>query len=150
MAPWTMQQLREAIPTDHAYRFLMYDRDCIFSRQLDQQVRYLRLRVLKTPVRSPQANPLCERLLGMLRRECLDFLIPLTEHHLWCFLHEWMPHYNAGHPHMALGPGIPQPPPRLPLPLQVHRHRIPEPLRVVGCPILGGLHHEYGLEENAA
>jgi putative transposase len=148
--PWTMQQLREAIPTDHAYRFLMHDRDCIFSRQLDQQVCHLKLRVLKTPVRSPQANALCERLLGTLRRECLDFLIPLTEHHLWCFLNEWVPHYNAGRPHMALGPGIPQPPPRLPMPLQAQRHRIPEPLRVVVCPILGGLHHEYGLEENAA
>ena len=48
---------------------------------------------------------------------------------------------------MALGPGIPQPPPSLPVPLQVHRHRLPEHLRVVARPILGGLHHDYRLEE---
>jgi putative transposase len=78
-APWTLQQLRDAIPADHAYRFLIHDRDAIFSQEFDQRVRHLGLQVLKTPVRSPQANALCERLLGTLRRECLDFLIPLTE-----------------------------------------------------------------------
>src|SRR5438067_5141383 len=54
-AHWTLQQLREAIPSDHTYRFLIHDRDTIFSRGLDQGVRHLGLRVLKTPVRSPQA-----------------------------------------------------------------------------------------------
>jgi len=52
-APWTLQQLREAIPADHAYRFLLHDRDSIFSQQLDQSIRHLGLRVLKTPVRTP-------------------------------------------------------------------------------------------------
>jgi putative transposase len=149
-AAWTLQQLREAIPSDHCYRFLIHDRDSIFSQQLDQQVRHLGLRILKTPVRSPQANALCERLLGTLRRECLDFLIPLTEHHLRRLLHEWVPHYNAGRPHMSLGPGIPQPPPQLPVPLQAHRHHIPGHLRVGIRRILGALHHEYRLEENVA
>jgi hypothetical protein len=77
-APWTIQQLREALPSDHGYRFLIHDRDSIFSQQLDQQMQHLSLRVLKTPRRSPQANALCQRLLGTIRRECLDFLIPLT------------------------------------------------------------------------
>jgi putative transposase len=81
-APWTLQQLRDAIPSDHSYRFLIQDRDSIFVPQLDQQVRHLGLRVLKTPPQRPQANALCERLIGTLRRECLDFLIPLTENHL--------------------------------------------------------------------
>ncbi len=72
----TLQQLREAIPTDHDYRFLMHDRDSIFSQPLNQQVRHLGLRILKTPARSSQANALCERLLGTLRRECVDFMIP--------------------------------------------------------------------------
>src|SRR5262249_41588344 len=67
-AHWTLQQLREAIPSDHPYRFLIHDRDSIFSRALDQRIRHLGLRVLKTPVRSPQANALCERLIGTLRR----------------------------------------------------------------------------------
>jgi putative transposase len=149
-APWTLQQLREAIPAGHAYRFLIHDRDAIFSQELDRRVRHLGLKVLKTPPQSPQANALCERLLGTLRRECLDFLIPLTEHHLRRILHAWVCHYNAGRPHMALGPGIPQPPPRSPALLQAHRHRLPTHLHVVARSILGNLHHEYRLEAKAA
>jgi putative transposase len=149
-AAWTLQQLRAAIPADHAYCFLIHDRDCIFSQQLDQQVQHLGLRVLKTPVRSPQANALCERLLGTLRRECLDFLIPLTQSHVRHLLHDWALHYNTGRPHMALGPGIPQPPPHLPAPRRAHRHRLPAHLRVANRAILGGLHHEYQLEAKVA
>ena len=70
-AQWTIQQFREAIPRNHSYRFLIHDRDRIFSQPLDQHIRNLGLRVLQTPPRSPQANALCERLLGTLRRECL-------------------------------------------------------------------------------
>jgi putative transposase len=149
-AHWTLQQLREAIPADHGYRFLIHDRDSIFSRELDQRVQNLGLRVLKTPPQCPQANALCERLIGTLRRECLDFLIPLTENHLRRLLCAWVPHYNAGRPHMALGPGMPQPPASLPVPLHVHRHHLPTHMRVVARPILGGLHHEYALEAKAA
>lgn len=149
-AAWTLQQLREAIPTEHAYRFLIHDRDSIFSQAFDQGIRHLGLRVLKTPPHSPQANALCERLLGTLRRECLDFVIPLTEHHLRRLLPAWVRHYNAGRPRMALGPGIPQPSSDLPIPLQAHRHKVPQDLCVVAHPILGGLHHEYRPEAKAA
>jgi transposase InsO family protein len=148
-APWTLQQLREAIPADHRYRFLLPDRDSIFSQQLDQRIRHLDLRVLKTPPQTPQANALCERLIGTLRRECLDFVIPLTENHVRHILHEWVPHYNTGRPHMSLGPGIPQPSPHLPVPWHGHRHQLPKHLRVVTRPILGGLHHEYRLAKVA-
>jgi transposase InsO family protein len=148
-ALWTMQQLREAVPADHTYRVLIHDRDKIFSQNLDQRLRDLGLRVLKTPPQSPQANALCERLLGTLRRECLDFLIPLTENHLRRLLRAWVCHYNIGRPHMALGPGFPQLPSSLPVPRQRHRHRLPEHLHVVSHAILGGLHHEYWLEEKA-
>jgi putative transposase len=106
--------------------------------------------VLKTPPQSPQANTLCERLLGTLRRECLDFVIPLTENHLRRLLQAWVRHYNASRPHMALGPGIPQPPSDLPIPFQAHRHKVPQDLCVVAHPILGGLHHDYRLEAKAA
>ena len=149
-AHWTLQQLREAIPVDHGYRFLMHDRDSIFSAQLDHGIRHLGLKVLKTPPQSPQANALCERLIGTLRRECLDFIIPLTEDHLRRLLYAWVPHYNAGRPHMALGPGIPQPPLSLPVPLHVHRHSLPPHARVVARPILGGLHHEYEIAAKVA
>ena len=149
-ASWTLQQLREAIPADHTYRFLIHDRDSIFSQQLDQGIRHLGLQVLKTPVRTPQANALCERLIGTLRRECLDNLIPFSAPHVGHVLTQWVRHDNAGRPHMALGPGIPQPPAWLPVALQAKRHRLPEQRYVMARPILGGLHHEYKLVEQAA
>jgi putative transposase len=105
---------------------------------------------MKTPPHSPQANALCARLIGTLRRECLDLVIAFTEHHLRGIVHAWVPHYNEGRPHMALGPGMPQPPPPFPALLQAHRHCLPEHLRVMMRPILGGLHHDYRLEERAA
>ena len=77
-AAWTLQQLREAIPSDHTYRFILHDHDAIFSLGFNESVASLGLEVVKTPVRSPQANSLCERLIGTLRRECLDWMIPLT------------------------------------------------------------------------
>ena len=149
-AQWILQQLREAIPSHHAYHFLIHDRDGIFSQQLDQHVCHLGLRVLKTPPQSPQANAIYERVLGTLRPECLDVLIPLTENHLRRILQAWVRHYNEGRPHMSLGPGIPQPPSSLPTLLQDHRHRLPAHLRVAARPILGGLHHEYRLEAKVA
>jgi putative transposase len=149
-APWTLQQLREAIPADHPYRFHIHDRDRIFSRDLDQRICHLGLKVLKTPPQCPQANALCERLLGTLRRECLDYVIPLTENHLRRLPQEWIRHYKAGRPHMSLGPSIPQPPVPFPAAQQTHRHRPPPHLQVVAWPLLSGLHHEYRLEEQAA
>ena len=83
-ATWTRQPLREAIPSDHRYRFLIHDRDGIFSPQLDQSISHMGIRVLRSPPRSPKANSRCERVIGTLRRECLDFLIPITESHLRC------------------------------------------------------------------
>jgi putative transposase len=149
-AEWTLQQLRDAVPSDHGYRLLIHDRDRIFSQPLDRHIDHLGLCVLKTPPRAPQANAICERVLGTLRRECLDFLIPLTANHLRHLLHEWLWHYNAGRPHMSLGPGIPQPPVSLLAALQKHRHRTSAYQRVMANPILGGLHHHYRLEEKAA
>src|SRR5262249_23154129 len=70
-AAWTLPPLREAIPPDHRYRVLLHDRDSMFSAQLDLSIRHLGLRVLHTPPQCPQANALCERLLGTLRREGL-------------------------------------------------------------------------------
>jgi putative transposase len=149
-AAWTLQQLREAIPSDHTYRFLIHDRDRIFSQALDQSMGNLGLRVLKTPPRAPQAKAICERFLGTVRRECLDCIIPLTAHHLRRLLQEWVAHYTRGRPHMSLGPGIPQPSMALPVALHAHRHRLVPHLGRTIRPILGGLHHEYGLEEKAA
>jgi putative transposase len=141
-AEWTTQQLREAIPCDHAWRFLVHDRDSIFSRRLDETLRHMGLRVLKAPARAPQANAFCERLIGTLRRECLDWLIPLSGADLRRILGRWVRHYNEARPHAGLGPGIPDPGEGLPAPLQPHRHRLPPGSRVARSALLGGLHHE--------
>ena len=149
-APWTIQQFREAIPADHPYRILIHDRDTIFSKDVDQGVRHMGLHVVKTPVRTPVANAICERLIGTLRRECLDFVIPLNDRHLYGILKEWVTHYNEGRPHMSLGPGIPQPILALPVALQAQRHWLPSGQDVVSRPILNGLHHDYRFEKRAA
>ncbi|MGH8291704.1 MAG: integrase core domain-containing protein, partial [Steroidobacteraceae bacterium] len=109
-ANWTRQQLREAVGYENRYRYLIHDRDSIFTCDLDESVGHLGLQVLKTPPRSPMANGICERVIGTIRRECLDWLIPISEAHLRVVLKTWIGHYNRGRPHMALGPGIPDPP----------------------------------------
>ena len=148
-AEWTLQQFRETLSGDHPYRFLIHDRDAIFSARLDYELTGFGVRVLKTPVRCPQANAFCERLIGTIWRECLDFLIPLSESHLRHILLEWMIHYNRGRPHSSLGSGIPEPP-QAKVSASGHRHRLPNGYRVTTRPVLGGLQHEYGLEKEAA
>jgi len=106
---WTAQQFRKAIRSDHPYRYLIHDRDSIFSAEVDRTVENLGLKVLRTPVRAPQANAYCERLIGTIRRECLDFMIPFGEKHLRTILREWAAHYNHARPHRSLGPGLPVP-----------------------------------------
>ena len=149
-AEWTLQQFREAIPSDHSYRFVIHDRDSIFAAEVDGQLKAFGLRVLRTPARAPQANSYCERLVGTVRRECLDFMIPLGERQLGRLLAEWVTHYNQGRPHASLGPGIPEPADTL-LPPQPHnRHSSNQDYTVAARAVLGGLHHEYRWERIAA
>ena len=149
-AAWTLQQFREAIPSDHAYRFLIHDRDSIFSAEVDDELGAFGLKVLRTPVQAPKANAYCERLVGTIRRECLHYVIPLSEKHLRTILREWVGHYNRGRPHASLGPGIPDSDSRpQPCP-SIHRHELPGDCRIRARDVLGGLHHEYWLEEIAA
>ena len=149
-AEWTLQQLRQAIPTDHHYKFLIHDRGRVYSRELNRSVEHMALRVIKTPYRSPQANSICERAIGTIRRECLDHMIPLTENHLKIILEEWVSYYNQGRPHSSLGPGIPEPASCPPRPLQEKRHHLDDDKKVVSRPVLNGLHHDYQLVPIAA
>ena len=130
-------------------RELIHDRDSIFSKELDKGVTDMGVRVLRTPVRAPMANSVCERFGGTLRRECLDLLIPLNERHLKLILKSWITHFHNGRPHMSLGPGIPAPLQQLP-PENESRHCIPAGHVIRSKPVLGGLHHEYSLEKVAA
>jgi putative transposase len=143
-ASWTLQQLREVTGSQHQYKYILHDRDSIFANHLDGSIERLGVKVLKSPPHSPKANAICERVIGTIRRECLDWLIPLSESHLRSILNSWVRHYNAGRPHMALGLGVPDPPP------VIHQdaaskshHRLREDRVVRAKSILGGLHHEY-------
>ena len=107
-ADWTTQQFRMIARGDQAHRFVIHDRDTIYSEDVDRSLEAMGLTVLKTPVRAPQANAFCERVIGTIRRECLDFMIPLGERHVRAILREWVRHYNRGRPHASLGPGIPE------------------------------------------
>ena len=102
-AAWSVQQFREAVPSDHSSRFLLHDGDSIFSTEVDDELTAFGLKVLRTPVQAPNANAYCERLMGTTRRECLDYVIPLNEKHLRRILREWVAHYNQGGPTQAWG-----------------------------------------------
>ena len=148
-ADWTLQQFREVVTGEKPYRFLIHDRDTIYSSELDSALTAMGLSILITPFRALQANAYYERLVGSVRRECLDFLIPLNERHLRRILKEWVAHYNRGHPHSSLGPGIPEAAASSTV-KRLSEQRIPSDHRVLAKPILGGLHHEYRLERDAA
>ena len=148
-ANWTAQQFRMIVPGDQALRFVIHDRDTIYSERVDHTLEAMGLAVLKTPARVPQANTFCERLIGTIRRECLDFVIPMTERHLRAILREWISHYNRGRPHASLGPGIPDGP----LDGGIgdsNGHQFPTGYRVAATAILNGLHYEYRFEKKAA
>jgi len=145
-AAWTLQQLREAIGFEEAHRYWIHDRDAVFAGSLDESIKNLGLTVFKSPPHSPKANAICERVIGTIRRECLDWLIPLSEPHLRSMLKEWVTHYNGARPHRALGPGVPDPPVGAVLRAsEKSRHRLGARVVVCGRSVLGGLHHEYSL-----
>jgi putative transposase len=148
-AEWTAQQFRMIVPSDQTHRFVVHDRDTIYSEGVDRTLETMGLVVLRTPVRAPQANAFCERVIGTIRRECLDFVIPMNERHLRAVLRGWCSHYNRGRPHASLGPGIPERPDEDRI-SQSTGHQLPGGSRVAARPILGGLHHEYRLEQQAA
>jgi len=75
-AAWTLQQLREVIADADDCNYLIHDRDSIFARHLDDSIRALGLAVLRSPFASPKANAICERVIGTIRRVCLDWMIP--------------------------------------------------------------------------
>src|SRR5581483_310589 len=138
-ADWTAQQFRMIVRGDQAYRFVIHDRDTIDSDGVDRTLGAMGLTVLKTPVRAPQANAFCERVIGTIRRECLDFMIPISERHVRVILREWVRHYNRGRPHASLGSGIPDRPVRESIGGSPDQ-RLPQGYRVAAAQILGGLH----------
>jgi putative transposase len=124
----------------------IHDRDRIFLKHLDDSIKALGLEVLRSPVASPKANSLCEGVVGTIRRECLDWMIPMSEGHIRSILKEWTAHYNQGRRHSGLEPGVPEPP-QQPAVIRksIFRHRLAAGALVLAKSVLGGLHHEYSL-----
>ena len=133
---WVTQQLREATPFEERPRFLLRDNDGKYGPRFDRLAAASGIRVLRTPVRAPRANATCERFLGSVRRECLDHLLILGEHHLRRVLREYVAYFNRARPHQGLGQAIPA---RF---LAAERHDGGTG-RVIAFPVLGGLHHDY-------
>jgi transposase InsO family protein len=134
-AAWLWRQLIEATPYGRQPRFLIRDRDRSFGGDWAAKTRQLGIRTVLTPVRAPNANAVAERVIGTIRRECLDHMIVLTERHLRRVLHEFVEHYNHRRPHQTLE--LDSPEGRKPQPQ-------PSPLaRIRRRRVLGGLLNEY-------
>jgi hypothetical protein len=139
-------QLPVVVGEEGEHQYLIHDRDKIFAKHLDGSIRALGMEVLQSPVASPKANSICERVIGTIRRECLDWVIPLSEAHLLLILKSWVEHYNRGRPHSMLGPGVPDPPAGVAvIPKSENRHRLAVGALVLVKSVLGGLHHEYSI-----
>jgi putative transposase len=99
---WVAQQLREATPNDQKPKYLIRDNDRKFGPAFERVATTRGIKVLKTPIAAPKANALCERFIGMLRRECFDHLFILGEVHLMRILKEYVTFYNQKRPHQGI------------------------------------------------
>jgi putative transposase len=130
---WVAQQLREATPYGRSPRYLIRDNDCKFGPNFARVATTSGIKVLRTPYRTPQANAVCERFLGSVRRECLDHFLIFHEKQLSRLLMAYTVYFNHARPHQ----GIQQQVPALPM------LSVPPPNQVIAVPVMGGLHHDY-------
>jgi len=132
-AQWTAQQMVEAFPWDPAPRYVLRDRDAIYGGRSRRRVRSLGTEEVRIAPRSPWQSPYVERLIGSIRRECLDHVVIFNERHPKRLLGSYLAYYHRARTHLALDKQSPEPRPAVP----------PDQGRVIAFPHLGGLHHEY-------
>ena len=132
-AAWTAQQVVEAFPDDTAPRWLLRDRDAIYGEAFRQRVAGMGIGEVLSAPSSPWQNPYAERLIGSIRRECLDHIIVLSERHLRRVLASYMAYYHGARTHLSLGKDSPTP----------RRVQAPTEGCVVAFAEVGGLHHRY-------
>ena len=133
-ARWTAQQVVEAFPYESSPRFLLRDRDKIFGSTFVRRVESMGIEEVVTVPGSPRQNSFCERLIGSIRRDCLDHVIVLNERHLLRVLRSYASYYHASRTHRSLDDDCPEPRPIEPADMG----------KVVAQPQVGGLHHRYG------
>ena len=142
VASWVTQQARnlsmDLADQANALKFLIRDRDTKFTASFDAIFATDSIRVIRTPVQAPRANAICERVIGTIRRECLDRMLILGRRHLEAVLAEYVEHYNAHRPHRSLTQ-------RAPYTLDTAPALIGDPdlARLRRADRLGGLIHEY-------
>jgi transposase InsO family protein len=130
-AAWTAQQLREAWPWDTAPRFVIRDRDAIYGSDLQRAAQAMGIEEVLTAPRSPWQNPFVERLIGSIRRECLDHVIVWNERCLRRHLERYLAYYHEWRTHLSSDNDAP-------VPRAVHP---PTCGPIVQVPHLAGLHH---------
>jgi transposase InsO family protein len=132
-AQWTSQQLIEAFSFDSAPRYLLRDRDAIYGEAVRRRIKSLSIEEVVTASHSPWQNPFCERVIGSIRRECLDHVIVMNERHLRRILREYVDYYHTCRSHWSLNKDSPE-------------TRIVESLElgtIIAFSRVGGLHHRY-------
>jgi putative transposase len=132
-AEWTGQQLREAFPFDQLPHYLLRDRDAIFGNAFRRQVRDMGIREVLSAPRSPWQRAYVERMIGSIRRECLDHVIAFHETSLRRILSSYFDYYHRSRTHLSLSKDSPEPRPIQP----------PGMGSVVAVSQVGGLHHRY-------
>ena len=110
-AEWTAQQIVEAFPEDTAPRYLQRDRDGVYGTAFSRRITGLGIEEVKTAPHSPWQNPFVERLVGSVRRDCLDHVIVLGEAHLGAILKSYFAYYHRARTHLSLGKDAPEPRP---------------------------------------
>jgi transposase InsO family protein len=130
-AAWVWRQLIEATPWGSKPHHLLRDRDAAYGRDFRARAERIGIDAIATPVRSPRANAVAERVIGTLRRECLDHVIVLNEKHLASVLSDFVAYYNQERPHRTLGLQTPE----------LKLRPMAGPIR--RRPVLNGLHHVY-------
>lgn len=140
---WTAQQLKEATPWDKRPKYLIRDNDSKFGQKFSAIAESSGIKVLRTPFQAPKANALCERLIGTMKRECLDHFLIVNEHQLKRIVTQFANYYNHHRAHQGINQRVPTQfnEPRLPLSNQVRD-------KVVTTPFLHGLHHSYAYASN--
>jgi hypothetical protein len=132
-AGWTAQQIIGAFPYEEAPRFLLRDRDGIYGDYFKKRVKDMGIEQVLIAPRSPWQNPYCERIIGSIRRDCLDRLIVLNERHLHRILSHYFDYYHNSRPHLSLDRNSPTP----------RQVEPPSDGQVIAIPQVGGLHHRY-------
>jgi transposase InsO family protein len=107
-AEWTAQQLREAFPWDKAPPYVLHDRDRIFGHEFVEQVKAMGIEQVRSAPPSPWQRAYLERLIGSIRRECLDHMINFSDRALHRTLTAYASNYYSWRTHLALGKDSPQ------------------------------------------